>query len=163
MRRKEPATVEDKRANRDWFPLTLAEVEALLGGLSAKGHQRAVLYGEVFGPGIQAYQYGQRAMSFRAFDLMVDDRYLDYDAFLALCGEHGVAVAPEIYRGPFSLAAIRKVSEGDSKVGGKEGREGVVVKPVRERYDPEIGRVILKYIGDSYLFGKAAAEDTTDL
>ncbi len=101
-------------------------------------------------------------MAFRAFDLMVDDRFVDYDAFCETCGRHGVAVAPEIYRGPFSLAAIKKISDGDSIVGGKHGREGVVVKPVRERYDPAIGRVVLKYIGDSYLFGKAAEDDSTD-
>ena len=38
-----------------------------------------------------------------------------------------------------------------------------VVKPAHERTDVKIGRVILKYVGDVYLFGKAAEQDTTDL
>jgi hypothetical protein len=37
----------------------------------------------------------------------------------------------------------------------------VVVKPVVERLDPKIGRVVLKYIGDGYLLGNES--DTTDL
>jgi len=61
------------------------------------------------------------------------------------------------------MAAIKKLSEGPSLVGGTHGREGVVVKPVIERDNPAIGRVILKYVGDAYLFGKAAERDTTDL
>lgn len=162
MRRREPEAEEAKIGNRYWFPLTLPAVEGLLRGLHQEGHDRAVLYGEVFGPGVQAYQYGQTALSFRAFDLLIGDRFAGYDAFREICGRYGVAVAPEIYRGPFSLAAIRKVSEGDSLVGGKQSREGVVVKPVQERWDAVLGRVILKYIADSYLFGKAAEEDTTD-
>jgi hypothetical protein len=33
-------------------------------------------------------------------------------------------------------------------------REGFVVRPLKERFDGEIGRVILKYIGESYLLRK---------
>lgn len=44
------------------------------------------------------------------------------------------------------------------------GREGTVTRVLRERTHPKLGRVILKYIGDTYLFGKkgGAAEDFTD-
>ena len=159
VRRREP---ESKEANRYWFPLTLPGVEALLQSLADQGIPAAVLYGEVFGPGIQSYQYGQTGLAFRAFDLLAGDHYLNHDDFLRLCHEHQVAVAPEIYRGPYSLATIKKLSDGASLTGGDHGREGVVVKPTVERSDPTIGRVILKYIGDTYLFGQAAEEDTTD-
>ena len=40
-------------------------------------------------------------------------------------------------------------------------REGVVVKPLVERNDPKLGRVILKYVGDTYLFGDNIS-DTQD-
>jgi hypothetical protein len=40
-------------------------------------------------------------------------------------------------------------------------REGVVVKPARERTDPKVGRVILKYVSDTYLFGDKT--DFTDV
>lgn len=162
MRRKQPDTEDSMAANRYWFPLTIPAVKALLASLAEQRVPRAVLYGEVFGPGIQSFHYGQQGLAFRAFDLLAGDHFLHHDEFLRLCSEHGVPTVPEVYRGPFSLAAIKKLSDGDSPTGGAHGREGVVVKPVKERHDPVIGRVILKYIGDTYLFGKAAEEDTTD-
>ncbi len=33
-------------------------------------------------------------------------------------------------------------------------REGLVVRPLQEQTDPKIGRVLLKYVSDSYLFGE---------
>jgi hypothetical protein len=43
-------------------------------------------------------------------------------------------------------------------------REGVVVRPVQERFDPQIGRAILKYLSDDYLLNdKLTAADATDL
>lgn len=162
MRRKEPAP-EAMRMNTYWYPFTVPGVAALLDELFAEGYDRAVLYGEVFGSGIQAYHYGEPAIAFRAFDLLRGPDFAGYDEFVERCERHGVPVAPLAYRGPFSLGKMKELSDGDSLVGGKHGREGVVVRPVRERNHGEIGRVILKYVGDQYLFGKAAEQDTTDL
>lgn len=163
LRRQEPPDLEAMRGNTYWYPMTLEGVISLLQELFALGHNQAVLYGEVFGSGIQSYTYGQTSIAFRAFDLMLDGRYLDYDEFLAWCQKHDIATVPLVYRGPFALSTIKELSEGNSLIGGKHGREGVVVKPAHERQDVKIGRVILKYIGDAYLFGKAAEQDTTDL
>lgn len=163
LRRKQPPDAEAARGNTYWFPTTLPEVQKLLQALADQGHNQAVLYGEVYGSGIQAYTYGQRQLAFRAFDLMIDGHFLDYDEFVAWCGKCGVETAPLVYRGGFALATIKQLSEGQSLVGGAHGREGVVVRPVQERTDSKIGRVILKYIGDAYLFGKAAEQDTTDV
>jgi RNA ligase (TIGR02306 family) len=163
LRRKEPVDAEAMRSNTYWFPLTLPPVQNLLNALFVEGHNQAVLYGEVFGSGIQSYTYGQKTLAFRAFDLLIDGKFLDYDDFVARCTHYGIETVPLVYRGGFALATIKALSDGDSLIGGKHGREGVVVKPVRERQDVKIGRVILKYIGDGYLFGKAAEQDTTDL
>lgn len=163
LRRKEPLDRDAARLNTYWYPTTLESVDSLLRDLFAQGHDQAVLYGEVFGPGIQAYTYGQKVVAFRAFDLMIDGQYLDYDQFVATCERAGVEIAPLLYRGPFSLNTIKAISEGESLIGGAHGREGVVVRPVHERQDVKIGRVILKYIGDAYLFSKAGEQDTTDL
>lgn len=162
LRRKQPAP-ENMAANTYWRPLTLLPVQNLLNYLAAEGRTQAVLYGEVFGKGIQSYDYGTNQPEYRAFDLMVDGKYVDRAVFYELCEKFGVATCPVMYRGPYSLAAIKAVSDGASEVGGKQNREGVVVRPVSERFHPQIGRVILKYVGDTYLFGKAAQEeDTTD-
>lgn len=147
-------------ANTYWFPWSLAPVRALMAMLADAGHRQAVLYGEVHGRGVQSYDYGQRGLAYRAFDLMVDGAYVSRAAFAHWCERFGIATAPVLYRGPFSLEAIRAVADGDSLVGGAHGREGVVVRPLIERADPALGRVILKYIGDSYLFGQK--QDFTD-
>jgi RNA ligase (TIGR02306 family) len=162
LRRKQPPDAASQARNTYWFPLTIPGVATLLRELFERGHERAILYGEVFGPGIQSYHYGQAALRFRAFDLLVDRGYVDHDVFLAACARHGVDGAPPVARGPYELSVVRRFSEGPSLLGGKDVREGVVVKPATERTNPAIGRVILKYLGDAYLFGKAAEQDTTD-
>ncbi|NJL70820.1 MAG: hypothetical protein HC888_04025 [Candidatus Competibacteraceae bacterium] len=62
---------------------------------------------------------------------------------------------------------VAALSKGDSIVAAEKGvkqiREGIVVKPFeKERTDPKVGRVILKYISDDYLLSKHADADTTD-
>jgi RNA ligase (TIGR02306 family) len=163
LRRKMPEGAEAMQINTYWYPHTLPGVTGLLDELAGRGHPQAALFGEVYGRGIQAFTYGQNTIAFRAFDLMVDGSYVDYDDFAALCSEYGIEAVPLLYRGEFSLAVAKRLSDGESLVGGAHGREGVVVKPAHERHDLKIGRVILKYVGDGYLFGKVAEQDTTDL
>lgn len=163
MRRKRPETEEAMSQSTYWRPHQLPGVASLLDELWSRGYTQAILFGEVYGRGIQAFTYGQNTLAFRAFDVMVEGVYWDFDDFEQLCRRHGVETVPIVYRGPFSLPLIKQLSEGPSLVGGSHGREGVVVKPVKERTDPAVGRVILKYIGDAYLFGKVAEQDTTDV
>jgi hypothetical protein len=45
-----------------------------------------ILFGEVFGSKVQSLHYGQvGAFGFVAFDLLVDGRYLDAEAFAIRC------------------------------------------------------------------------------
>lgn len=155
LRRKEPA---EYRTNTYWFPWTLDPVARLLTGLGGR-HTQVILFGEVFGKGVQSLQYGRTDLGFRAFDLLVDGRYLDYEAFLAVCREHGVDTVPELDRFAYDLAAVKAYSSGPA-FAGDHIREGVVVRPLLERTDPDVGRVILKYLSDAYLLGKH--EDFTD-
>lgn len=163
LRRKAPSA-EALRQNIYWFPWSLYPVKRLLEALATDRAQRqAILYGEVFGPGIQAYTYGQNRPGFRAFDLMVDGQYLAHGVFQALCDEHDVPTVPLVGIVPYRLETVKTLSEGPSLIGGTHGREGVVVKPLVERTHPAVGRVVLKYVSDTYLFGKAAEQDTTDI
>jgi RNA ligase (TIGR02306 family) len=163
IRRKQPDSTAAFRANTYWHPHSLSGVTALLDHLWQLGHHQAVLFGEIYGKDVQSYAYGQNSIAFRAFDLMVDGQYVDHEKLVMFCEKHGVETVPIAYQGGFALATIKQLSEGDSLVGGSHGREGVVVKPTAERQDAKIGRVILKYVGDAYLFGKSAQQDTTDL
>jgi hypothetical protein len=75
-----------------------------------------------------------------------------------------VATVPVLERGPFSLARVAELSRGQTTLPDQHIREGVVVRPVVERFDPRIGRVILKYLSDDYLLNdKLRADDATDL
>ena len=63
-----------------WRPMTDA-VRGLLQHLSA-GEHSVVLFGELYGSGVQDMAYGLAggAKGFRAFDVAVDGKYLDHDA-----------------------------------------------------------------------------------
>ncbi len=156
VRRKRPAP-DDRTTNLYWYPLlSLPGVTALLESYRATA-RRAILFGEVFGAKVQDFDYGRRnRIDFLAFDLAVDGRYVDFDDFARVCGRHGVATAPVVYRGPFSAEAIRREADAQSAVGGDRYREGVVVRAVRERHQ-ELGggirRAVLKYKSDRYLLG----------
>jgi RNA ligase (TIGR02306 family) len=163
LQRKRPAP--DKLATSlYWFPSTLATVMTLLDSLKDKQRQ-VILYGEVYGSRVQKLHYGKKAgLGFAAFDLLLDGRYVDYDEFKGLCEQHGVETVPALGRGPYSPELVRSLSRGRTTLQDTHIREGVVVKPVMERLDPAIGRVILKYLNDDYLLDeKLAAADATDM
>jgi len=163
LQRKRPEP-EAMGSNTYWFPATLEPVRNLLDELR-QSHSVAILYGEIYGSRVQSLHYGRRdGLGFAAFDLLVGEHYLDYDDFAALCQRHGVATVPLLDRGPFSLERIAALSRGNTTLPDQHIREGVVVRPVKERFDPEIGRVILKYLSDDYLLNdKLTAADATDL
>jgi RNA ligase (TIGR02306 family) len=156
IRRKEP---ENCATSMYWFPLSLEPVQNLVSALGAL-HSQVILYGEVYGMGVQSYDYGQSGKAFAAFDLMIDGKYVDHDVFLDHCRKFGVPTVPELGRIPFDLAEVKLFSRGKA-FSGKHIREGVVVKPLMERTDPKVGRVILKFISDDYMLG--CKEDFSDV
>jgi RNA ligase (TIGR02306 family) len=158
VRRKQPAD-ENRAADLYWHPTSLASVRNMVESIAPDTRQ-VILFGEVYGK-VQSLRYGVAGgIAFRAFDLLLDGSYVDYDRFAELCRSHGVETAPLVYRGAFSLDLIEQLAEGNSVIPGAANiREGVVVKPVVERMDPKIGRVVLKYIGDGYLLGDESDTD----
>jgi RNA ligase (TIGR02306 family) len=162
IRRKRPANLA---VDLYWFPWTIPGVQNLLRDLTlgSRGAKQAILFGEVFGK-VQSLRYGlDQSLGFRAFDLLIDGKYVDVLEFDNLCDQFGIETVPRAFAGGFDLETIRKLSDGPSLVSGANNiREGVVVKPMVERNDPKIGRVILKYVGDTYLFGDSIS-DTRDV
>jgi hypothetical protein len=96
---------------------------------------------------------------FIIFDIIRDNRYLDYAAFSSRLAEAGWQhfAAPILYRGPWT-PDILKLAGGQSVLCPGHIREGVVIRPVSERFDPRTGRVILKGLNDDYLLRKDATE-----
>ena len=130
-----------------------------------EGCNTVIVFGEIYGQGVQSLHYGcKKQRGFRAFDIYVDGNYLGYDEFKAICKTYGVETVPEIHRGPFDLEKIKEVSNGKSTLPGADHiREGVVVRPTKERRDPAISRVILKFVSTEYDLSKHKKKDTTDL
>ncbi len=159
QRKKEPPPGAWK-TSMYWLPMT-DNVRALLGS-ERFASRSVVLFGEVYGSGVQDLHYGlvNNRKGYRAFDLAVDGQYLDYDDFEALCRSFDVPTVPVLYRGPFDAEAVRRHTGGETLVGGGgQIREGVVIKPARERFSEELqGRLILKSISDEYVLRKGGTE-----
>ena len=125
---------------------------------------------ELFGAGVQDLWYGLEngRFAFRAFDVAVDGRYVDFDVKLVLFERFGIECVPILFRGPFSRTAVEEHVGGPTtmcpleKAGKFKGREGIVMTPTTERSgeaaEHQFSRVILKAISFEYLERKGGTE-----
>jgi RNA ligase (TIGR02306 family) len=123
-------------------------------------NQDKILYGEVV-RGSKKMHYGldKEKVGFFVFDVYLGDRRWE-DAekvFGPRDSEYGnLTCTPVVYDGPFSREAIEPLAEADSVLSiGKALKphyaEGVVIKPAKERTSVELGRLLLKLVGNRYL------------
>lgn len=112
----------------------------------------AVLYGEIFGMGIQKdYTYDCRQgdpLKFRMFDVYEAGKFISWSEELINSGSD--RIVPVLYYGPYSHEIVEKYINGKSTIAGHI-REGVVIKPTVELWHQKIGRVILKAVSPQYL------------
>jgi RNA ligase (TIGR02306 family) len=116
-------------------------------------HPGVVVYGEVYGA-VQnlAYGHGKGDAGFAAFDVLNDGYWMPADVSRALLEAYGVPCVPLVGRMPFDFDRICELAEDPTSVPGADHvREGVVVKPLEERYDDSVGRVCLKWVSAGYL------------
>jgi len=159
---------DGEQNNRIPFSRTSMEVYwemALKYGLDQKLKEGEEIFGEIYGSGIQKYlEYdGSVEIKIRFFDLKIRDEhgnmvYIDWDSFIERCKDLDLPTVPILYRGPFSHEILPNLVTGQSTL-GIHIREGCVIKPVKERFHPKLGRVILKYLNDDYLLLKGKKED----
>lgn len=112
-------------------------------------HQGYGLFGEIYGQ-VGGFNYGSlnRAPQFAIFDIYYKNEWLNYDEAKKMTP--GCIWCPEVYRGPWKENC--NLEEGNSLIMGANNiREGVVIQPVTNRFDPNIGRVKLKLINNEYL------------
>ena len=122
-----------------------------------KSFPNYLVFGEVFGQ-VQDLKYNakQNELFLAIFDVFADNRYLDYDEFVSFAKSIDIPTAPLVYRGPWNPDLVN-LAEGNSLWPGASNiREGIVIRPTKERYDPEIKRVILKVVSQQYLLRKGA-------
>jgi RNA ligase (TIGR02306 family) len=115
------------------------------------------LQGEIIGPGIQGNKYKLKDMEFRIFSVydIENKRYQDVTewakALEMLCYDVPVMV-------PFlgyltlghSVDKIVKLAEGQSCLADIQ-REGIVIRPIKETTDIELGRLSFKVINPNFL------------
>lgn len=88
-----------------------------------------VLYGEIYGPGIQKnYDYGLEEIEFAGFDITLDGKYLSTIDVNYLLDSNSIKQVPILYRGNWSQEIQDKFTFGNFIEGTKVPHEGIVVK-----------------------------------
>jgi RNA ligase (TIGR02306 family) len=162
--------IKEDPNNLYWRALRVHDVEAKMRAIAtALGAVRIGLFGETYGAGVQDLTYGVASRNqpgYAAFDAYIEcaagsARWLNQDELRTLASAVGLAVMPELYRGPYDYGTLAALAEGPSVIGaGANIREGLVVRPLIERYSDVLGgRAIAKFVGAGYLTRKG---DTTE-
>jgi tRNA-binding EMAP/Myf-like protein len=118
-----------------------------------------IFYAEIFGLKIQDLTYGLNGIDMRIFDVkdIKTGQYLSSEEFDHICSELQLPTIKRYYE-PYSKEIIEKYTTMPSEYTNKHIREGIVIKPYKERYDNSCGRVILKSINPEYLLRKQPTE-----
>lgn len=110
------------------------------------------VYGEVYG-WVQELRYGMKPGEIRmaVFDLLCGSEWVQVESARFNWGQN-LPWVPKIAETAFDADTIFNLAEGPSLIPGADHiREGIVIKPLYERTDPEIGRVQLKVVSSEYL------------
>ncbi len=114
------------------------------------------IQGEVIGPGVQGNKYALRAVELRVFNLfdISGSRLVEHEKVHELLKEMRLEVVPPL--GSITLNHgvddLIRVAEGVSVLNPKVQREGIVLRPLAEEYDAEIGgRLSFKAINPQFL------------
>jgi len=129
----------------------LQEMQAVLNTNSL------IVFGEIFGRGIQDLHYGQTAYTFRLFDIAVDGRYLPPKERYEMANQFMIETVPVLYTGPMNKG-ILDLRLGKDTISQTHIREGIIIEPTTPRFDISLGRVKLKCVSEDYLLRKNATD-----
>lgn len=131
-----------------------ARQTGLLEKIKNLNYSSIAVFGELCGPSIQNNIYKLEKHTIFIFDVKIDGKWLNVDQLKAFCDEHDILTVPVIARGLLKTIlgekSIDEYADGFSVLFNTL-REGVVIKPVIEQFDPELRRVILKKQSLKYL------------
>ena len=154
-------------ANIYWAALYLPNVLKMVEGLCQDQHD-IVVYGEIYGPGIQDLDYGmpQGQQGFLVFDILRDGRFLNRGDLHIVCKAiYGVQTVPLLWFGEYDPGTVPTWAEGPTHLAEEvrstfKGREGVVITPLFESCSHTLGgRMILKSKSADYLDRKGAQDN----
>lgn len=130
-------------------------------------HTGLVVYGEVAG-NINCIKYGFADVNrFYAFDVLKEGAWMDAEegrrllqsndvpVVPVIAGQSGLEVWPPLLHGlKYDFEAVKVLAEGETTVAGARPgtmREGVVIKPLKERHDNRAGRICFKVVNPAFL------------
>ena len=152
------ATLESKSKRKNIWWDTLEKTPSL--EKFCRNHPGLVVYGEIFGS-VNHIKYGlPDGNRFCAFDILKEGKWMDVlESWSVGISLPWVPIAcsgtvPLSYSYSYDFDLVMSLAEGVSLVpGAKAGtiREGVVVKPIKERWDPVAGRICFKAVNPTYL------------
>jgi RNA ligase (TIGR02306 family) len=135
-------------------------------GQEPLGLQSLIVYGEIFGCGVQDLHYGAKTeKDYRVFDIAINGEYMPWAAMKYVCDEAGLPTVPVLTAGILDLEELCTLAEGNTTLNDTHIREGIVVRPMCQELtwskgieDPNPKRMIFKVISGSYLTRKNGTE-----
>lgn len=117
--------------------------------------QRLTLRGEIIGPGVQGNYYKLKDHKVLLFEIERNGKPLKASRFVELTTEHDLEVVPTLaynvsLQSWLKGRSVVEASNGQSELIQRK-REGIVIKPVNERLDANLGRVFIKQRSPEYL------------
>ncbi len=111
---------------------------------------------EVIGPGIQKNKYALPKVALRVFSVLDTSAYklLDHGAMLTLLGDLGLEPVPQLGTVVLehTVDELVALAEGSSVLNPRIQREGIVMRPLVEEFDAEVGgRLSFKVINPKFL------------
>jgi RNA ligase (TIGR02306 family) len=117
-----------------------------------------ILYGEVYGPGIQKYyDYSERELKLVLFDIKLDGEYVGHELFSLTASILDLPKVEVFYKGKHCNEKIKEFQHNKFISNTKVPEEGVVVKCITGDRAK-----IAKYINPAYLEFQSKKEDSTD-
>jgi RNA ligase (TIGR02306 family) len=116
-----------------------------------------VIQGEMFGPGIQDNKLKRATVELRLFNVydLGLKSYLSFDLFKKTVEELGLETAPILFGGPFVLdhtvEQLVTMSQFKSTLNKDVWAEGMVIRPVNESVEKDLGRFSFKVINPEFL------------
>jgi RNA ligase (TIGR02306 family) len=156
-RRVAPGDAKGRRSLY-WEPMT-DDMHDMIEFLSANGLHNIIVFGEIYGQGIQKMDYARtKKRGYRVFDISVDGQYVDWKYVKSYCNLYDIEMVPLLYSGPFIHELVPELTSGPTTMADPDairckfkGREGIVITPLTETYSPVIGgRTILKSVSPEY-------------
>ncbi|MGW0394650.1 RNA ligase (ATP) [Streptomyces sp. NPDC003042] len=132
------------------------------------GASRIGIFAEVYGAGVQDLPYGAKASvadappGYAVYDVSAEiDGHVRWLNPAEVLPDGELPLVPRLFEGPYALETVLELASGREGVSGRSLhlREGVVIRPVAERYSPVVGgRAIAKAVSPAYLTRKGGTE-----